>query len=102
MTTYKRSIDTTNAEQIFFHENGRLCISADFQKIKKNWSLNDINDGHCPFILHKYDKVVFKSTDFNKEMEVNIEGIEIYLNSENHWAFKFRITKTKRISSFLQ
>lgn len=102
MTTYKRSIDTTNAEQIFLHENGRLCISADFQNIKKNWSLNDINDGHCPFILHKYDKVVFKSIDFNKEMEVNIEGIEIYLNSENHWAFKFRITKTKRISSFLQ
>ena len=82
-----------------FSKENRIYLG---QNIKKNWSLNDINDGHCPFILHKYDKVVFKSIDFNKEMEVNIEGIEIYLNSENHWAFKFRITKTKRISSFLQ
>lgn len=102
MTAYKHSIDTTNAEQIFLHEKGQICINAVFRNMKRNWSLNDTNDGQCPFILRKYTKVIFRCTDLNKELESNIEGLEIYLNSENHWAFKFRITENRRISSFFR
>jgi hypothetical protein len=93
MTIYKHSIDTTNAEQVFLHEKGQLCMNALFKNIKKNWSLNDINDGHCPFIQRQYKKVIFKCTDLQKEMKANIEGnIQIYLNSERHWAFMFQIS----------
>ena len=101
MRTYKHSIDSTNKEQIFLHEKGQLCVSKDFQNAKKKWSLSDTNNGCCPFIQYQYKRVIFNCSDMRKKMEAEIDGtIEVYLNSENLWAFRFKVAVIGNISSY--
>lgn len=101
MKTYRHSIDYTNKEQLFLHEKGRLCINKAFRHIEKIWDISDINDGNCPFIQRQYKKVMFICADIHKRMEAEIEGCtEIYLNSDNCWAFKFRLSKIVNVSSY--
>lgn len=100
-TAYKHSIDSTNEAQIFLHEKGKLCVGKAFKHIKKNWSVKDTNNGKCPFIQQQYEKVVFSCTDMRKKMEAEIFGnIEVYLNADNQWAFRFKVKSISNVSSF--
>lgn len=100
LKTYKHCIESENAEKLFLHKNGKPCINKAFINVKKNWSIDDINGGHCPFVKRQYKKVIFKCKDMMEQIDADIQGYtEIYINADNSWAFKFRIAKVsnKRI-----
>lgn len=100
MKEYKHSIDYSNKEQLFLHKKGKPCINKAFSNIKKEWSIYDTNDGHCPFVKRQYKKVIFKCSDMYQKMEAEIEGYtEIYINYEDSWAFRFRISKVLNVKS---
>lgn len=101
MITYKHAIDAVNKEQLFVHERGVMCISKVFKDVKQVWSLSDTNNGHCPFIQRQYKNVIFECADLQRKLDAEIEGyIEVYLNSDNHWAYKFRIFKVGKATFF--
>lgn len=101
MNTYKHSIDAANKEQLFLHQEGKICINKVFRHLKKNWSIEDTNGGHCPFVQRQYKKVIFTCTDMRKKVEAEIVGYtEIYLNSDNCWAFRFRIRRIGKVVSY--
>ena len=98
LKTYKHCIEYENAEKLFLHKNGKPCINKTFANVKKDWSIYDINGGHCPFVKRQYKKVVFKCTDMNRQIDADIQGYtEIYINADNSWAFKFRISKVSNL-----
>ena len=100
LKTYKHCIEYENAEKLFLHKNGKPCINKAFANVKKNWSIYDINGGHCPFVKRQYKKVIFKCTDMLKQIDADIQGYsEIYINADNSWAFKFRIAKVSNLRS---
>ena len=93
--------DPEYARKLFLHKNNKVCINRIFSSIKKEWSYWDTNDGHCPFVIRQYKKVVFICTDMGKRMEADIDGTtEVYQtvdsDGDDTWAFRFRIGKIKK------
>ena len=93
--------DPEYARKLFLHKNNKVCINKIFSSIKKEWSYWDTNDGHCPFVIRQYKKVVFICTDMGKRMEADIDGTtEVYQtvdsDGDDTWAFRFRIGKIKK------
>ena len=95
LKNYNHSIDDASlAAQFFKYERGAICVQDTFKSIKEEWNYWDSYEGHCPFIQRVYRKVKFYCSSEDMYIDADIEGAtEIYLNSENTWAFKFRIGK---------
>jgi hypothetical protein len=92
------------AGKIFKHKNGKLCVQKAFKDIKKDWHFWDDHEGHCPFIIRQYKKVIFEVRDYPYVLEAEITGqIKTYETKDTDgdacWGFEFyvRNVKEKRI-----
>lgn len=99
MVNYKHGIEMDNKESLFLHKNGKICINRIFKDVNRDWVYTDTNNGHCPFVIRQYHKVIFKCINNWRQMDADIAGTtEIYINSDGRWAFKFRIAKINSVT----
>lgn len=104
LKSYKHTIyDADYARKLLKHNGDKVCINEIYKSIKKKWSYWDINDGNFPFIMRKYKKARFTSSNFTGiKIEVDIDGDIIpYTTVDSDgcetWAFKFRFSNVTRI-----
>lgn len=95
---YHHSIDFDNKEKLFLHKKGKICVNKAFAHINKDWKYYDTNNGHCPFVKRQYKKVTFKCSALSQQFDAEIDGYtEIYINPDDYWAFRFRVTRISNI-----
>lgn len=101
---YHRAIaDKYLAEKIFKYNKNKLCVLKAFKDIKRDWHYRDIQNGHCPFIIRQYKKVIFEVLDYYKVLEADIAGqIKPYRTKDSDgdecWGFEFYVNNLKEKS----
>ena len=88
------------AEKIFKYKNGKICVQKAFKDIKKDWNYWDNYEGHCPFIIRQYKKVIFEVRDYPFVLEGEIIG-QIKTSEKKDayddkcWGFEFYVKNLK-------
>lgn len=98
---YHRAIaDKSLAEKVFKYKNSKLCILKAFKDVKKDWHYRDNYNGHCPFVIRQYKKVIFEVLDYSRILEAEIAGqIKTYETTDSDyddcWGFEFYVKNVK-------
>lgn len=92
------------ARKMFLYRKDNICANRIYSSIKQNWHYRHINNGHCPFVIRQYKKVVFECEMYWQKIEVDVAGTtEVYqtkdTNGNDIWAFRFKIGEIKGIKS---
>lgn len=88
------------AEKIFKYKKNKLCVLKAFQDLKKDWHYRDKHNGHCPFVVRQYKRVIFEVRDYSNILEADISGqIKTYETSDSDggdcWGFEFYVKNVK-------
>lgn len=100
---YHRAIaDRGLAEKIFKNKKGKWIVEKAFKDIDKKWDYRDEYNGHCPFIIRQYKKVIFDVNDYPFVLEAEIIGqIKTYPTEDSEeyecWGFEFFIKNVKEM-----
>ncbi len=92
--------DRSLAEKIFMNKRGRWIVQKAFKDIDCDWNYRDEYNGHCPFIVRQYKKVIFDVYDYPFFLEAEIAG-QIKAKrtkdaEENEcWGFEFFVKNVK-------
>lgn len=92
--------DRSLAEKIFMNKRGKWIVRKAFNKIDRNWDYRDIFNGHCPFEVRQYKKVIFEVNDYPLILEADIVGqIKAKYTEDSEgckcWGFEFNVKNVK-------
>lgn len=93
---YSHSIeDLKYANKIFKSKNGRLVVNNTYKGLRKKFSIYDMNEGNCPFVLRKYRTVTLHN-DWCQSITLEIVGdIDIRPgkspDGDDAWIFEIRL-----------
>ena len=98
---YHRAIgDRELAEKIFANKRGKWIVQKAFKDIKVKWDFLDDYNGHCPFVVRQYKKVIFEVSNHAFFIEADISGqIKVQPTKDAYdcecWGFEFFINNVK-------
>lgn len=92
--------DRSLAEKIFMNKRGKWIVQKAFKDIDRKWDYRDNYNGHCPFVVRQYKKVIFDVEDYPYYLDADISGqIKTYPTRDSDgdecWGFEFFIKNVK-------
>ena len=93
---YSHSIeDLKYANKIFKSKNGHLVVNNTYKGLRKKFSIYDMNEGNCPFVLRKYRTVTLHN-DWCQSITLEIVGdIDIRPgkspDGDDAWIFEIKL-----------
>ena len=82
------------------NKRGKWVVQKAFKDIKKVWDYRDVYNGHCPFVVRQYKKVIFEVSDYPYFLEADIVGQikpKYTEDSDGYdcWGFEFLVKNVK-------
>ena len=93
---YSHSVEDLNyANKIFKSKNGKLVVNNTYKGLRKKYSIYDLNEGNCPFVIKKYKTVTFNN-DWCNSITLEIVGdIEVKPGKDpsgcDAWIFEIKL-----------
>lgn len=95
---YSHSVeDLSYANKLFKSKNGNLVVNNTYKGLRKKYSIFDLNEGNCPFVIKKYKTVTFNN-DWCNSITLEIVGdIEVKPGKDpsgcDAWIFEIKLGK---------
>lgn len=88
--------DRSLAEKIFVNKRGKWIVRKAFKNIDRKWDYRDIYNGHCPFEIRQYKKVIFDVLNYPFFLEAELVGQiktkrTLDADADDCWGFEFYV-----------